>query len=136
MNDSDLKTGNHLSPSPKGKDVRDQQMFTHTHKYTQSESVTKKWQNCTSSRERGSREGRSAGACTHTHTHTHRIAHRLRAKIQQSSSIERKEMCLWSEIKREAVKEGKGALRQQGHSYRHTAHTLTFSLIGTESSTC
>lgn len=70
------------------------------------------------------------------YTHTHRIAHRLRAKIQQSSSIERKEMCLWSEIKKEAVKEGKGALRQQGHSYRHTAHTLTFSLIGTESSTC
>lgn len=74
--------------------------------------------------------------CLHTHTHIHRTAHRLRAKIQQSSSVERKEMCLWSEIKREAVKEGKGTLRQQGHSYRRTAHTLTFSLIGTESSTC
>ena len=89
-------------------------------------------------REGAEREGQQVLAHTHTHTHTHtqRIAHRLRAKIQQSSSIERKEMCLWSEIKREAVKEGKGALRQQGHSYRHTAHTLTFSLIGTESSTC
>ena len=87
-------------------------------------------------REREQRGKVSRCLHTHTHTHTHRIAHRLRAKIQQNSSIERKEMCLWSEIKREAVKEGKGALRQQGHSYRHTAHTLTFSLIGTESSTC
>ena len=73
--------------------------------------------------------------CLHTHTHTHTDAHRLRAKIQQSSSVERKEMCLWSEIKTEAMKEGKGTLRQEGNS-RRTAHTLTFSLNGTESSTC
>ena len=72
MNDSDLKTGNHLSPSPKGEDVRDQQMFTHTHTHThtQSESVTKKWQNYTSSREGAEREGQQMLAHTHTHTHT------------------------------------------------------------------
>ena len=84
-------------------------------------------------REGAEREGQQVLA--HTHTHTHTDAHRLRAKIQQSSSVERKEMCLWSEIKTEAMKEGKGTLRQEGNS-RRTAHTLTFSLNGTESSTC
>jgi len=134
VNDSDLKTGNHLSPSPKGKDVRGQQMLTHTHTYTHRVRVSQRNGKTMQAPERegAEREGQQVLA----HTHTHRIAHRLRAKIQQSSSIERKEMCLWSEIKKEAVKEGKGALRQQGHSYRHTAHTFTFSLIGTESSTC
>ena len=76
-------------------------------------------------REGAEREGQQVLAHTHTHTHTHTDAHRLRAKIQQSSSVERKEMCLWSEIKTEAMKEGPsdsrdtviGALHTHSHSH-------------------
>ena len=68
MNDSDLKTGNHLSPSPKGKDVRGQQMLTHTHTYTHRVRVSQRNGKTTQAPEREGAEREGQQVLVHTHT--------------------------------------------------------------------
>ena len=71
MNDSDLKTGNHLSPSPKGEDVRDQQMFTHTHTHIHTHRVRASQRNGKTTQAPEREQRGKVSRCLHIHTHTH-----------------------------------------------------------------